>query len=169
MKEVDFNRYLTEITASIAKGAFVTVKSGNNLNTMTIGWGSIGYIWNKPIFTVLVRKSRYTYDLIEQADHFTVSIPLVGTLKKELAFCGSKSGRDYDKFKECSLLAIPGIKVETPVIGGCKFHYECSIVFKQAMSPVELNPEYDQQWYQDKDYHTIYYGEILASYLDPTV
>jgi flavin reductase (DIM6/NTAB) family NADH-FMN oxidoreductase RutF len=84
-------------------GAFLTVKEGDRVNTMTISWGNIGFEWRRPIFTALVRKSRYTYDLIEKAESFTVSIPVKDNLKKELGFCGSKSGRDFDKFKECNL------------------------------------------------------------------
>ena len=85
------------------QGAFLTVKDGEKINTMTIGWGNIGYVWNRPIFTFMVRKSRYTIDLLKNADNFTVSIPLNKNMKNALKVCGSKSGRDIDKFKECNL------------------------------------------------------------------
>ena len=146
------------------QGAFLTVKSGEKINTMTISWGNVGFEWNRPIFTVLVRKSRYTFDLIENSDNFTISIPLSKALKKELAVCGSKSGRDIDKFKACNLTLENGKIVNTPIIGECELHYECKIVFKQEMSPHLLSQDVIESAYANGDYHTIYYGEIVATY-----
>jgi flavin reductase (DIM6/NTAB) family NADH-FMN oxidoreductase RutF len=59
-------------------------------------------MWKKPIMTVMVRKSRFTHHIIENASSFTVSIPR-DDLGEVLNFCGTKSGRDFDKFKECKL------------------------------------------------------------------
>ena len=82
----------------IKKGAFLTVKAGSELNTMTIGWATTGHIWRKNVFMIAVRESRHTFGLIERADNFTVSVPTLD-YKKEVLFCGTKSGRDVDKFK----------------------------------------------------------------------
>lgn len=147
------------------KGAFLTVKSGDKVNTMTIGWGSVGYEWNRPIFTVLVRESRYTSELIEKSDNFTVSIPLSRDLKGALAVCGSKSGRDIDKFVECNLTLEKSKKVDTPIIGECELHYECKIVYKQEMNPELLSKDIIESAYKTGDYHTLYYGEIVATYI----
>ena len=147
------------------QGAFLTVKSGDKVNTMTIGWGSIGYEWNRPIFTVLVRKSRYTYELIENSDNFTVSIPLSRDLKNALAVCGSKSGRDIDKFKECNLSLEKSRKVDTPIIGECELYYECKIVYKQEMNSELLSKDIVESAYKTGDYHTLYYGEIVETYI----
>lgn len=89
-------------------GAFLTTKAGDITNTMTISWGNIGFQWNRPVFTVLVRKSRYTHDLIEKANEFTVSIPLSDKMKSQLALCGSKSGRDINKLDEANLILCDG-------------------------------------------------------------
>ncbi|SJZ32399.1 flavin reductase family protein [Selenihalanaerobacter shriftii] len=165
MQKVAYDEYIKEATESLTKGAFLTVKSADDLNTMTIGWGSIGYIWGKPILMVMVRKSRYTFQLIEKADEFTVSIPLNEGMEEELKFCGTKSGRDYDKFSECNLNTLAGQKVDTPVISGCNLHYECEIKFKQVMDAAKLDFDYDEEWYPKKDYHTFYFGEIVSCYL----
>ena len=147
------------------QGAFLTVKSGDKTNTMTISWGNVGYEWNRPIFSVLVRKSRYTFDLMESADNFTVSIPLGKSLKNALAVCGSKSGRDIDKFKECNLTLENSKEVATPIIGECELHYECKIVYKQEMNPKLLSKDIVESSYVDGDYHTVYYGQIVATYM----
>ncbi|QBD84671.1 flavin reductase family protein [Clostridium tetani] len=147
------------------KGAFLTIKDDDKVNTMTIGWANIGYQWRMPIFSVMVRKSRYTYELIEKASEFTVSIPVDVNLKKELTFCGSKSGRDVDKIKECNLKLEKGKKIETPIIDNCEMHFECKILYKEAMVKENLSEDIKDKFYKDGDYHTFYYGEILDCYI----
>lgn len=166
MKEVAYNQFAAEALEGIANGgAFLTVKTAEALNTMTIGWGSISYIWGKPVFVAMVRDSRYTYELIERTDQFTVSIPYGEGMEEELAFCGSKSGRNYDKFAECELVTTAGKNLKTPLIKGCDLHYECEIKFKQEMDPDKLDPRLDEEWYSsDEGYHTLYFGEITACY-----
>ena len=147
-------------------GAFLTVKAGDKTNTMTISWGNIGYEWGRPVFTVLVRKSRYTYELIENSDEFTVSIPLGKELKEALAICGTKSGRDINKFEAAGINLKPGRVVETPVISECELHYECKIVYKSEMNPQFVAEDVLNSSYANGDFHTMYYGEILEAYLE---
>ena len=165
MQEVMYNNYAKEVLEALPKGAFLSVSDGRRDNTMTRGWGSLGVIWRKPILMVMVRGSRHTYDLIEKADCFTVSIPLTTDLKKELGFCGSKSGRDYDKWQEAGLTKIPGHKVNAPLVGECDLHYECKIVGRQKLTKEVLLPDMTNAFYGDEDYHTLYYGEIVGTYL----
>lgn len=165
MKEVKFNEYSTELMEQLPKGIFLTVKDGDKINTMTIGWANLGVIWMKPVFTVLVRFSRYTYELIQDAGEFTVSVPLNNNLAKALAFCGTRSGRDYDKFKECGLTLRAGEKVDAPVIEDCELHYECKVIYKQVMEPSALDKDIRKAKYSNNDYHVMFYGEIVSSYL----
>ena len=99
MKQLAWNAKMKEaVDAMIEHGAFLTTKVGDEQNTMAIGWGSIGYCWGKPVFTVVVRNSRHTFQLMEKAEEFTVSIPFSDAMKKEIEFCGTKSGKDVNKF-----------------------------------------------------------------------
>ena len=164
-KDVKYNEYSNEAIMQLQKGVFLTVKDGEKLNTMTIGWGNIGFIWGKPIFMVMVRNSRYTAELLQNGKEFTVSIPLNVDLRKELALCGTKSGRDIDKFKECKLTEVKGKVVDTPVISECDLHYECKIVYKQSMESMTLSKDIKEKAYANGDYHVMYYGEIVSSYI----
>lgn len=148
------------------RGAFLTVKSSDKVNTMTISWGNVGYEWGRPVFTVMVRTSRYTHSLIEDSSEFTVSIPLKNDLKQALSICGTKSGRNVDKFKEANISLKDGRTVSTPVIGECKLFYECKIVYKQHMNPELLADDIKNTSYINEDYHTIYYGEIVDCYME---
>jgi flavin reductase (DIM6/NTAB) family NADH-FMN oxidoreductase RutF len=162
MRQVDFMAAYEGVMKQIKEGVFLTVKAGATFNTMTIGWATIGFAWKKPIMMVMVRNSRYTFSLIEKAADFTVSVPS-GDMKKEIAFCGTKSGRDIDKFKECRLKTAPSRQVVSPIIQIPGIHFECRIVYKNAINPTHLTREYDQI-YPEKDYHTLYFGEIEACY-----
>jgi flavin reductase (DIM6/NTAB) family NADH-FMN oxidoreductase RutF len=151
-----------EAMEQIRKGAFLTVEADGQRNTMTIGWATIGFVWKKPVFMAAVRSSRYTFEIIEKAADFTVSIPNAD-MSRELAFCGSRSGRDVDKFRECNLSTIAASRVMSPIISAPGVHYECVIQYKQAMEPGHLSTDF-QALYPKKDYHTLYFGEIVACY-----
>ncbi|MCU0590265.1 MAG: flavin reductase family protein [Desulfobacterales bacterium] len=162
MRDVDFKVVYEGVMNQIKEGAFLTVRAGDALNTMTIGWATIGIAWRKPVMMVMVRSSRHTFRLIEKAADFTVSVPN-GDAKKALAFCGTKSGRDLDKFKACGLKTAPGRNVVSPIIQIPGIHIECRIVYKNPIDPAQLTHDYDPL-YPDKDYHTLYFGEIQACY-----
>jgi flavin reductase (DIM6/NTAB) family NADH-FMN oxidoreductase RutF len=163
MKELNYMSIAEENLKKIRKGAFLTVKAGDALNTMAIGWATFGFIWQKPVMMVAVRSSRYTFGIMEAAEDFTVSVP-TGDMAKEIAFCGSKSGRDLDKFKMCNLETVRGSRVVSPIIKTPGHHYECKIIYKSAMNPAYLDKNYEANLYPQKDYHTLYFGEILACY-----
>jgi flavin reductase (DIM6/NTAB) family NADH-FMN oxidoreductase RutF len=163
MKELDYMAIAEEAIQKIKKRAFLTVKAGDRLNVMTIGWAAFGVCWQRPIMMVAVRSSRHTFGIIEAAEDFTVTVPL-GDMAKELALCGSKSGRDVDKFKAAGLETAKAKKVVSPIIKTRGYHYECRIVYKSAMDPALLDEGYDSSLYPQKDYHTLYFGEILACY-----
>lgn len=162
MKPVDYMAVAEAAIQKIKSGAFLTVRAGDRLNTMTIGWATIGFCWKKPVFMVAVRDSRHTFTIIEDAEDFTVSVP-AGNKKEEIMYCGTKSGRDGDKFAACGLKILPGQKVASPVIDVPGIHIECRIVFKSAMDPAHLTADY-ASLYPEKDYHTLYFGEIMACY-----
>ena len=165
-KDVAFNDYSREVITQLASGgAFLTVKDNNKANIMTIGWGNIGYMWGKPVLMVMVRYSRYTYSLLEKAKEFTVSLPRTKDLKKELLICGQQSGRDLDKFKECHFTPLEGKSLSTPVIQECDLHYECKVIYQQAMEPGLLCSNLREKWYKGHDYHVLYFGQIVASYI----
>ncbi len=58
-------------------GVFLISQNKEDLrpNVMTIGWLEIGIVWGRPIITVLVRPSRYTFSLLEKNPFFVVSVP----------------------------------------------------------------------------------------------
>lgn len=164
MQEVMYNKYAKEVLEAVSKGAFLNVSAEGKDNTMTIGWGALSYIWRKPVFIVMVRYSRYTYDLLEKTDVFSVSIPFGDAFKEALKRCGTLSGRTHDKWQEAGLTKQPAHQVAAPLVAGCDVHYECKIIGKTPLMKGMLDESIQNQFYKDDDYHMLYYGEILGTY-----
>ena len=156
---MSFTLNLEKTMSRLQKGAFLTVKSGEKTNTMTIGWGYIGIMWNKPFFMVMVRPGRYTNELLENSDNFTVSVPFENNLNKELGICGVKSGRDINKGEIVEF--IPSKSVESPLIKGCNMHYECKIKYIQKKAGEAFPKDMEEKWYENQAYQCGFWYQKL--------
>ena len=135
--------------------------SAGDFNEMTIGWGSIGTMWNKPFVEVVVRPTRFTYGFMEDYEDFTVSA-FPQEFKKTLSFLGTRSGRDGNKLAETNLTAIVSQKVKSPSFEEAELTIECRTIYSSDFDPTRfVDPEIDLR-YPEKDYHRVYYGEIVA-------
>ena len=139
---------------------------GKEGNPITIGWGTIGVVWSKPVFTVLVRPSRYSFGLIRADGDFSVSVPAAGDKKMAaaVAWCGTNSGRDGDKYEGAGLTREPGIVIDTPYITECPVHYECRRLHSNHVLDGELNGDIRSKHYSSGDLHQIWWGEILGAW-----
>ena len=147
------------------QGAFLTAGNGDKFNTMTISWGSVGFMWRKPVFMALVRESRYTNEFLDLDKNFTISIPFSEEMKKALSICGTKSGRDVDKEKEANIKFVPSKSMDTPIVDNCDKYYECKVVFKQEMNLEGLNKDIKNTFYGPSETkHVLYFGEIIEQY-----
>lgn len=164
MKKVNFNQVLNDYKEVLAAGVFLTTKNNEEINTMTMGWGTAGFIWNQDILMAPVRKSRYTHKFLEKSEYFTVSVPLKGQHKKELQFCGTKSGRNYNKIEELNLELIDVEECDVPLIKNNDLHFICRIKYKQDMLEENLDQDILEKKYPDRNMHTFYYGEVIAVY-----
>jgi flavin reductase (DIM6/NTAB) family NADH-FMN oxidoreductase RutF len=144
-------------------GAFLAaVDESGRPTAMTIGWLQLGTVWSRPVCLVLVRPSRYTHGCIEQSGAFTVNVPS-GTMKEELAFCGSRSGRDVDKFAEINLRTKRAKKVPVPLLADCAVAYECRVVARTRLVPDGMLDEgIRAKYYPRGDLHTLFFGEVVS-------
>lgn len=130
-------------------------------NSMTISWGSVGEIWNKAFFQVVVRPTRYTRGFMEKNVGFTLCVFPTAN-KPALSLLGSKSGRDGDKILESGLTPIPSSLVTAPGYDEAELIVECRKIYWQDLDPSHfLDPAIEMN-YAQKDYHRAYFGEILS-------
>jgi flavin reductase (DIM6/NTAB) family NADH-FMN oxidoreductase RutF len=165
--KIDYKEVFSETIEPLGGGGLLLVSKGkdNEPNIMTIGWGTIGIIWGRPVFIALVRPSRYTYSRIEEREEFTVNVPSK-QLAKAASFCGTVSGRDHDKFKEMNLTAIDVQEVQVPIIEECPINYVCKSLHKNDLIPELIDAEVKKLCYPKGDFHRVYFGEILATYIN---
>ena len=159
--------YADHICKAMSPGVLLTAKAGDKVNTMTIGWGSIGVEWGKPIFTAYVRPSRYTHEMIEATGEFTVNVPM-GNVKSILGFCGTKSGREVDKVAELGLTLEEPMNISVPGIRELPLTLECKVIYKQDQVLSALREDLCDRYYDkndSNDFHTAYYAEIVSAYL----
>jgi flavin reductase (DIM6/NTAB) family NADH-FMN oxidoreductase RutF len=135
--------------------------AAGDFNCMTVSWGSLGVIWGKPFALVVVRPQRYTRQFIEKYPTFTLCA-FSRKYRKALNLLGTKSGRDGDKIAEAGLTPVADSLVAAPVYQQAQLTLECRKMYWQDIDPTHfLDPAIDRN-YPEKDYHRIFYGEILA-------
>ena len=131
-------------------------------NVMTISWGMFGIMWGRPVMMVMVRPTRHTWDFITQAPDFTVNW-LDDAWTDAVRLCGTKSGRDMDKFAATGLTPAPARSVESPVIAESALALECRTLYRHDLSPEAFLDPALQNMYPQNDYHGLFFGDIVAA------
>ena len=140
----------------------ITTKAANKTNAMTASWGGVGILWNKPVATVYIRPQRFTQEVREKSERFSLCF-LDDAFRKEYSYCGSASGRDQDKMAACGFteISLDG----APAIGQSELILTCRKLYCQRFTPESfLDPCVDTANYPNHDYHYMYIGEILGAY-----
>lgn len=138
----------------------ITAGNQDNFNMMTASWGTIGNLWNEPVVFIFVRPQRYTYEFTENSDYFTITV-FEEKDREILNFCGTKSGRDYDKVKET------GLKPLFTNLGNVYYEQarlviECEKIYADFLKEEHFkNLDIPATIYPDKDFHKFYVGKIL--------
>lgn len=142
----------------------VTAGTEDKFNTMTASWGGVGILWNKPVAFLFIRPERYTHDFIEENDRLTLSF-YGEKYRKALQICGTKSGRDTDKVKECG---ITPLKLESGAMtfAESRMTLDCRKLFKTEMTEANFIDReiLAKQYGAHGGMHTIYVVEIEGVY-----
>ena len=164
---IGYDEYFQQVNKILGStGLLLAVGEPNKpTNAMAIGWGTLGIVWGRAMWVVLVRPSRFTYKLIEEAGDFSVNVP-GKDLAEAVAYCGSHSGQDEDKLAKLGLAIVPGRKIKSSIIEACPINYECQVVGKSDIGPGLLTVTVKSEYYEQGDYHRVYFGEVLAAYAD---
>lgn len=143
--------------------ALFSAGTPEDYNTMTVSWGTMGIFWARPVVNCFVRPQRYTYEFIEKGDLFTLSFFKDPKYRSALNLCGSKSGRDVDKAKECGLTVMDfdgaaGF-AEADIVVSCKKIYYYDLEESHMLDDTIMDS------YPQKDFHRCYFGEVKNVYI----
>jgi len=131
-----------------------------DFNTMTVGWGGFGAMWNMPIALVASRPSRYTTEFMERYQDFTLTA-FPNKYHSALSLLGTKSGRDGDKISEAGLTPIASEKITSPGFAEADLIVECKTIYKQDLDPAAFIDPSIEKMYGGYNYHRMYYGEVI--------
>ena len=123
-------------------------RADEKANIITVAWaGTI--CTNPPMLSISVRPSRYSYDIIRETGEFVVNL-----VTEDLAFatdyCGVKSGRDVDKYKDCKLTELESKYISAPGIAESPVCIECKVVEEKPLGS-----------------HTMFIAEVVGVTIDP--
>lgn len=146
--------------------AALNVGKLGDMNSMTIGWGSLGILWghDRHTITVYVRHSRFTHHLMEENEYFTVeSFPAQYTDK--LKYLGTASGRDENKMKG-SGMTVKLMPNGAPAFEEGNLILECRKIYTIDYPTAQMDSTIVSKWYSKSDDfdnpHTAFIGEITA-------
>ncbi len=136
----------------------ITASDGKRVNTMTASWGGCGILWNLPVAFCFVRPQRFTHEILEQSERFSLAF-FDGAHRDALQYCGTHSGREGDKFLAagltCSYTA-DGV----PYPAEASKLLVCRKLYADTLTPGGFVDESLLSHYKSGDFHTTYIGEI---------
>ena len=143
----------------------LTAGTLDDFNMMTVGWGSIGFMWSRPFVQIVVRPQRHTRKYIDESDSFTLCA-FPAKYHKDLLSLGTISGRDGNKLSQTGLTLKSSKTVSTPSYNEANLILECRKIYYQDMDPGGFVDKTIHDNYEANDFHRIYYGEILAAFCE---
>lgn len=116
-------------------------------NIITVAWAGT-VCTNPPMLSISVRPERYSYGILKDTGEFVVNLT-TEHLARATDFCGVKSGRDVDKFRELGLTEEPAEFVRAPLIGESPVNLECRVTKVEELGS-----------------HHLFLAEVLAVHAD---
>ena len=168
MNKIDLAGLAKEDVFKLIGSDWMLVCAGKKVrfNMMTASWGGIGWLWNKPVAFVFVRSERYTHGFVEAEERLSLSF-FTEEWRDALKFCGSKSGRDFDKCKETGLSAVE-LESGAVAFDEARLVLDCRKLFKASMDKANfVDKDILAKWYNDNpggSLHDVYVAEIESVY-----
>jgi len=147
MGEIDLSAAI-ELSSPYPYTLVVTVDKQGKPNAMGAAWWTFTSV-QPPMIAISIGHPRYTHECLQNCKEFVLCFPSQEQAKAAW-FCGTKSGRDMDKFDATGFKVAPSKVVKPPIIEGVTVAYECKVVAELECGD-----------------HTLFSGEIVAIHGDP--
>ena len=135
-------QHLLNPRPAILVGTFMDGKP----NFIAVSWTGITSA-EPPTMSIAIRNIRYSLKGIQQNRMFSVNVPSA-SMVKETDYCGTVSGSEFDKAKECNFKIFYGVLKKTPLIEQCPINLECEVLQSIALGD-----------------HTVFIGKIVETYI----
>ena len=137
--------------------ALLTAGTAARFNSMTIGWGALGTVWNKDVLTVYVRPDRYTWRFLKDSGTFTVSF-FPERCRQALTIMGTLSGRDGDKVAAAGLT--PRFLPQGITFEEAAETFVCRKIYMAPMAYEDVPPVAQRIYQNGVQPHWIIMGEV---------
>lgn len=163
-KETNISEFNLDIFNKLNKEwALVSAGNKDQFNTMTVSWGELGTLWNKPVITCFIRPQRYTKEFIDANEEMTFSF-FNGKHMKDLTLLGRESGRDGDKIAKTELT--PTFIDNLPTFEEAEIVVVAKKLYVDELKPESfLDKTLIEKNYPNNDFHTVYICEVEKIYM----
>jgi flavin reductase (DIM6/NTAB) family NADH-FMN oxidoreductase RutF len=124
-------------------------KCGGAQNIITVAWTGVTCT-DPAMCSIAIRPQRFSYGLIRRSGEFAVNLT-TAAMARAVDWCGVKSGREFDKFRETGFTPLPAKFIGAPLIGESPVSLECRVREVRELGS-----------------HHLFIAEILAVHADPT-
>ncbi|MDO5443505.1 MAG: flavin reductase [Bacteroidia bacterium] len=136
--------------------------SRKGFNSMTIAWGTMGQLWNKPVMIVYVSKDRYSKKLMDSNEYFTVTgFPQTAACRDALEYIGSHSQRDEPDKTANAGLTVEFTQLGNPIFSEGNLAIECKKIYSDEFESDKMPESLMNSMYSEMGMHTMYIGEIV--------
>jgi len=174
-KKINAMDYAGEILKALPKGILLTTKTDEKVNSMVIGWGTIGVNWSKPVFAAYVRKHRFTKEQLEKIPSSPSTSPSGITIRRSSASAAAKAAGISTRWRKPASPWWTGGQVDVPAIAQFPMTLECRVIYAQAQDKSVLGDAILKDFYPEdveglavganRDEHITYFGEIVDAYI----
>jgi flavin reductase (DIM6/NTAB) family NADH-FMN oxidoreductase RutF len=163
MKEIDRHEAF-ELTSPFPYALAVTLDERERPNIMGLSWWTFTS-WDPLMIAISVGQKRYSHNCLKHNREFVLCFPSEEQAK-DAWFCGTKSGRDFDKFKETGFKPVHAKEVKPPIIDGVTVAYECRISSEvktgdhtlYIANVVDMHGDHDRA----KHLYSIHYKKLIS-------
>lgn len=120
-------------------------------NIITLAWAS-KMCMTPPKMAIAINQVRHSYKMVKGSGEFVINLPSLDQVN-EVDYCGTRSGRDVDKFKECNFTKVPGKVVKAPLIEECPVNIECKVTESILVGSHEIFVGEVVAYWADGEYH----------------
>lgn len=156
IEELNFNPF----TLIGNEWMLITAGNINSFNTMTASWGSLGYMWARPVAFCVIRPQRFTRKFVEENEFFTLSF-FGRVYRSALEICGKYSGKNVNKVEMAKLTPKEDEEFKTVFFDEANLVFVCKKIYFQDIIPENFLDKTIYNFYPAKDYHRMFIGEIV--------
>lgn len=144
-------------------GFLVSAAKGAHVALTTSQWGLMGFLWNRPVVTMYIRPSRYTFEFLRSVDRFTVSF-FPQEMAPALRYCATHRGWNEDKLAGSGL--VPERIGDYVLFSQSNLTFACRRLYMRPMDEsLIMDKVIVDEYYEDKDVHWSFSGQIEHVYI----